>query len=191
MIVNTKNKCRCCEIPKYPVRLEITRLVSFYGGYYDDFEYECYLFDFESTTFHGRIVYSDDSELAFSYSPHSVPDNGSSLSGRSLVAVRLTDGIAAGITETWIDDGGYIWPYKPAGSASFKGYVARATQRYTDAYNRKSIDLAVSYFFVPPERTVIVDDGIKAGPFDISAPDGSALATCPFERVEIIDGVEQ
>ena len=103
MIVNTANKCRCCEIPKYPVSLELTRLVSFYGGYYFD-EYECYLLDGESTTFHGRIVYSDDSELTFSYSPYFVPSNGSSLSGKSLVAVRLSEGIAAGITETWIDD---------------------------------------------------------------------------------------
>ena len=190
MIVNTANKCRCCEIPKYPVRLEITRLVSFYGGYYFD-EYECYLLDGESTTFHGRIVYSDDSELTFSQSPYFVNSNDLSLRGNKFFAVRSSEGITAGITATWIDDAGYIWPYNPVGSASFKGYAARETRRYTDAYERKSIDLAVSYFFVPPEKTVVVDDGIVARPFDISAPDGSALATCAFERVEIINGAEQ
>ena len=189
MIVNTTNKCKCCEVAKYPVSLEITRLVSFYGGYYFD-EYECYMLDADTTTFHGRIVYSDDSESTFSQEPYFLSIN-SSFAGKSLVAVRLSEGIAAGITETWIDDGGYVWPYKPAGSASFKGYVARATKSYTDAVELKSIDLAVSYVFVPPERTVIVDDGILAGPFDISAADGSALATCAFERVEIINGVEQ
>ena len=189
MIVNTANKCKCCEVPKYPVSLEITRLKSFYGGYYDD-EFECYYLTLETTIFHGRIVYSDGSESTFSREPYFLSDNGA-FRGKSLVAVRLSEGIAAGITETWIDDGGYLWPYKPTGSASFKGHVARATKSYTDAYEHKSIDLAVSYVFVPPEQTVIVDDGIKAGPFDISAPYGSALATCSFERVEIINGVEQ
>ena len=189
MIVNTANKCRCCQTLKYPVSLEITRLKSFYGGYYDD-EFECYYLTLNTTIFHGRIVYSDDSESTFSQEPYFLSNN-SAFRGKSLVAVRLHEGIAAGITETWIDDGGYLWPHKPTGSASFKGYVARATKRYTDGFESKSIDLAVSYVFVPPERTVIVDDGIKAGPFDISAPDGSALATCSFERVEIINCVEQ
>lgn len=189
MIINTANKCRCCQALKYPVSLEITRLKSFDGGYFDD-EFECYYLTLDTTTFHGRIVYSDGSESTFSQEPYFLSDNGA-FRGKSLVAVRLHEGIAAGITETWIDDGGYLWPYKPTGSASFKGYVARATTRYTDGYENKSIDLAVSYIFVPPEQTVIVDDGINAGPFDFSAPDGSALAACSFERVEIINGVEQ
>lgn len=189
MIVNTANKCKCCEVPKYPVSLDITRLESFYGGYYDN-EFECYDLTLDTTIFHGRIVYSDGSVSAFSKEPYFLSYKGA-FRGKSLVAVRVSEGIVAGITETWIDDGGYIPPYKPSGSASFKGYVARSTKRYTDAYERKSIDLAVSYIFVPPERTVIVDEGVKAGPFDISAPDGSALATCAFERVEIINGVEQ
>ncbi len=189
MIINTSNKCRCCQALKYPVSLDITRLVSFYGGYFDD-EFECYYLTAETTTFHGRIVYSDGSESTFSQEPYFLSNNGA-FRGKSLVAVRSSEGITAGITATWIDDAGYIWPYNPVGSASFKGYAARETRRYTDAYDRKSIDLAVSYFFVPPERTVVVDDGIMAGPFDISAPDGSALATCSFERVEIINGVEQ
>ena len=189
MIVNTANKCRCCEVPMFPVSLEITRLKSFYGGYFDD-EFECYYLTLDTTIFHGRIVYSDGSESTFSQEPYFLSNN-SAFRGEALVAVRLSEGIAAGITETWIDDGGYLWPHKPTGSASFKGYVARATKRYTDGFESKSIDLAVSYVFVPPEQTVIVDDGGKAGPFDISAPDGSALATCSFERVEIINGVEQ
>lgn len=188
MIINTANKCRCCQTLKYPVSLEITRLESFYGGYYDD-EFECYDLTLDTTIFHGRIVYSDGSESTFSQEPYFLSNNGA-FRGKSLVAVRVSEGIVAGITETWIDDGGYIPPYKPSGSASFKGYVARSTKRYTDAYEHKSIDLAVSYVFVPPERTVIVDDR-KAGPFDISVADGSALATCAFERVEIINGVEQ
>ena len=189
MIINTANKCRCCQALKYPVSLDITRLESFYGGYYDD-EFECYDITLDTTIFHGRIVYSDGSVSTFSKEPYFLSNNGA-FAGKSLVAVRVSEGIVAGITETWIDDGGYLFPHKPTGSDSFKGYVARATRRYTDAYERKSIDLAVSYVFVPPERTVIVDDGTKAGPFDISAPDGSALATCSFERVEIINGVEQ
>ena len=189
MIVNTANKCRCCEVPKFPVSLEITRLKSFYGGYFDD-EFECYDLTLNTTVFHGRIVYSDGSESTFSQEPYFLSNN-NAFRGKSLVAVRVSEGVVAGITETWIDDGGYLWPHKPTGSASFKGYVARATKRYTDGFESKSIDLAVSYVFVPPERTVIVDDGVKAGPFDISAPDGSALATCSFERVEIINGVEQ
>ena len=189
MIVNTANKCRCCQALKYPVSLEITRLKSFYGGYYDD-EFECYDLTLDTTVFHGRIVYSDGSESTFSQEPYFLSNN-SAFRGKSLVAVRVSEGVVAGITETWIDDGGYLWPHKPTGSASFKGYVARATKRYTDGFLHKSIDLSVSYVFVPPERTVIVDDGIKAGPFDFSAADGSALATCAFERVEIINGVEQ
>ena len=189
MIVNTANKCKCCQALKCPVSLEITRLESFYGGYYDD-EFECYHLTLDTTTFHGRIVYSDGSESTFSKEPYFLPDNGF-LAGKSLVAVRVSEGIVSGITETWIDDDGYVWTRKPTGSDSFKGYVARATKRYTDVYLNKSIDLAVSYVFVPPEKTVIVDEGIKAGPFDFSAADGSALATCPFERVEIINGVEQ
>lgn len=189
MIVNTANKCRCCQAVKYPVSLDITRLESFHGGYYDD-EFECYNLTLDTTIFHGRIVYSDGSVSTFSKEPYFLSNNGAFV-GKSLVAVRVSEGIVAGITETWIDDGGYLWPHNPTGSSSFKGYVARATKSYTDGFESKSIDLAVSYVFVPPERTVIVDDGTKAGPFDFSAPDGSALATCSFERVEIINGVEQ
>ena len=109
MIVNTANKCKCCQALRYPVSLEITRLVSFYGGYYDD-EFECYNLTADTTIFHGIIVYSDGSESTFSQEPYFLSNNGA-FRVKSLVAVRLSEGIAAGITETWIDDAGYVGPY--------------------------------------------------------------------------------
>lgn len=189
MIVNTANKCKCCVASKYPVRLEILKVYNLSGAYYDYDDYECWRTSGD-TTVSCQVVYSDDSVFAFSSKMQHINQNIDFANGKAVV-VWQNSGITAGVTETWIraDETTGIYPLL-ARPTNFDGYVARIIGAYRDAVYNVYANLSLAFSFTP-QQDGVNDDGNPYFPINFYNADGSAIASCPFERVVIVDGVEK
>lgn len=186
MIVNTANKCRCCEVPKIPVRLEITKVYTLGGAYYDE-DYGWGTSD--ETTVYCQIVYSDDSVYPFTGKMQHINRNIDFANGQAVVVWQY-DRIVAGVTELWLRDGETSGiPYVPSRPTNFEGYVARLAGKYTDSRNNVYANLSVTFQFTPIQDGYI--DDMKYYPINYYNADGSPLAYVPFDRVVVVNGVEQ